>query len=285
MPSDNYSQSTLDYKRIEKAIQFLEGNFQNQPNLDDIAQSVNLSKYHFERIFKRWAGISPIQFLQFMTLDYTKSKLRESSSTLEAAFSAGLSGSGRLHDLFVTFEAMTPGEFKKKAAGIKITYGFSNSPFGNCLIATTVRGICHLGFVEEGKRSESLDQLFSTWPGALFNESPESVSPIINRIFNNGKHEDTKPFNLLLKGTNFQIHVWKALLNIRDGCVVSYQDVASLTGNPKAYRAVANAIAINPVAYLIPCHRVISKSGKIHQYRWGSARKKAIVGLEASHNI
>ncbi len=282
MQSDNYSQDSEDYQRIEKAIQFIESNFRYQPNLDEIAESVHLSKYHFNRIFKRWAGISPIQFLQYMTLDYTKIKLSESDSILESALDAGLSGPGRLHDLFVTFEAMTPGEFKKKAAGIKISYGFSYSPFGDCLIATTERGICHLGFVEEGKRSEALKRLFTTWPGATFTESSESVSSKINSIFKIDKTKYSQPFNLHLKGTNFQINVWKALLNIPEGQVVSYQDIASHIGHPKAFRAVANAVAINPVAFLIPCHRVIAKSGKIHQYRWGSARKKALIGWEAA---
>ncbi len=282
MQSDNYSQDSEDYQRIEKAIQFIENNFRYQPNLDEIAESVHLSKYHFNRIFKRWAGISPIQFLQFMTLDYTKKKLSESGSILESALDAGLSGPGRLHDLFVTFEAMTPGEFKKKAVGIKISYGFSYSPFGDCLIATTERGICHLGFVEEGKRPEAFNQLFKTWPGATFTESAESVSSKINSIFKIDKTKYSQPFNLHLKGTNFQINVWKALLNIPEGQVVSYQDIASHIGHPKAFRAVANAVAINPVAFLIPCHRVIAKSGKIHQYRWGSARKKALIGWEAA---
>ena len=282
MQSDCYSQKLEDYQRVEKAIKFIENNFKDQPKLDEIAESVHLSKYHFDRIFKRWAGISPIQFLQFMTLDYTKKKLRESASILECALDAGLSGSGRLHDLFVTFEAMTPGEFKKQAAGIKIFYGFSSSPFGDCLIATTERGICHLGFAEKDKRSEALDQLFKTWPGAAFTESCETATSKINSIFKINKTKYSQPFNLYLKGTNFQINVWKALLNIPEGRVVSYQDIASHIGHPKAFRAVANAIAINPVAYLIPCHRVIAKSGKIHQYRWGSARKKALIGWEAA---
>lgn len=282
MESDSYSQKSEDYQSVEKAIKFIENNFKDQPKLDEIAESVHLSKYHFDRIFKRWAGISPIQFLQFMTLDYTKKKLSESASILESALDAGLSGSGRLHDLFVTFEAMTPGEFKKQAAGIKISYGFSSSPFGDCLIATTERGICHLGFAEKDKRSEALDQLFKTWPGAAFTESSESATSKINSIFKIKKTKYSQPFNLHLKGTNFQINVWKALLNIPEGRVVSYQDIASHIGHPKAFRAVAHAVAINPVAYLIPCHRVIAKSGKIHQYRWGSARKKALIGWEAA---
>jgi len=282
MDITDYSQQSDDYQRIEKAIQFIETNFKSQPTLDQIAESVCLSKYHFDRLFKRWAGISPIQFMQFMTLDYTKQRLAESKSLLDTSLDAGLSGPSRLHDLFVTFEAMTPGEFKKQGAGLKISYGFSDSPFGGCLLAITDRGICHFGFVKEDKRSEALNQLFKTWPGAVFTESLKPVSSVAKSIFRIGQTKNMRPFNLYLKGTNFQINVWKALLSIPEGWVVSYQDIASYIGHPKAFRAVANAIAINPVAFLIPCHRVIAKSGKIHQYRWGSARKKALIGWEAA---
>ena len=282
MEPNDYSQQTEDFLRIEKAIQFIEANFKSQPTLDQIAASVHLSKYHFDRLFKRWAGISPIQFMQFMTLDYTKQRLAESQSILETAFDAGLSGPGRLHDLFVTFEAMTPGDFKKQGAGLDISYGFCESPFGECLLAKTKRGICYLGFAEAEKRTKILDQLFQTWPGSEFREDPESICLIVKDIFEIERHKNPRPFNLQIKGTNFQINVWKALLNIPEGWVVSYKDIASHMGYPNAFRAVANAVAINPVAYLIPCHRVIAKSGKIHQYRWGSARKKALVGWEAA---
>ena len=277
----NHSQQSEDYRRIEKAIQFIEDNFKSQPPLDKIAESVHLSKYHFDRLFKRWAGISPIQFLQFLTLDYSKQKMIESKSLLEAALDAGLSGPSRLHDLFVTFEAMTPGDFKKQGAGLKVSYGFCESPFGECLLATTKRGICYLGFVEAEKRSATLHQLFQTWSGAEFAETPTGICSIVNEIFKKAPRKRSHPFNLQIRGTNFQINVWKALLNIPRGCVVSYQDIAAYVGRPTAFRAVANAVAINPVAYLIPCHRVIAKSGKIHHYRWGSARKKALIGWEA----
>ena len=279
---DDYSQQSDDFRRIEKAIRFIEVNFKSQPTLDQIAESVYLSKYHFDRLFKRWAGISPIQFLQFMTLDYTKKKLTESGSLLETALEAGLSGPSRLHDLFVTFEAMTPGDFKRQGVGLKISYGFCKSPFGECLLAITERGICHLGFVEAEDRSETLRGLFHTWPGSEFTEDRERIRLIVKNIFRIDRRQNLRPFNLYLKGTNFQINVWKALLSIPEGWIVSYQDIASYIGHPKAFRAVANAIAINPVAYLIPCHRVIAKSGKIHKYRWGSLRKKALIGWEAA---
>ncbi len=283
MSVNNFSQASDDFQRIEKAIEFVEANFKSQPTLAEIAQSVHLSKYHFDRLFKRWAGISPIQFLQFMTLDYTKQKLAESKSLLDTALDAGLSGPSRLHDLFVTFEAMTPGEFKKQGAGLKIEYGFCKSPFGECLLATTPRGICYFGFVEDDRRGEILSQLFQTWPDSDFNENSQRVDLMVQKIFSVDPSKEVAPFNLQIKGTNFQVQVWKALLNIPKGWFVSYGDIATYIGHPESFRAVANAVAINPVAYLIPCHRVIAKSGKIHRYRWGSARKKALIGWEAAN--
>ena len=271
-----------DYARVEKAIRFIEENFKRRPNLDEIAASVHLSRYHFDRLFKRWAGISPMRFLQFLTLDYTKGLLAEAESLLETALSAGLSGPGRLHDLFVTFEAMTPGEYKARGAGLAVSYGFFPSPFGECLIAATQRGICHLGFVETEGRGKALEMLFDHWPGARFGESPGTIAPTAEAIFSLGETRRPGPFNLHLKGTNFQVNVWKALLAIPEGWVVSYRDIARHIGAPRASRAVAGAIAINPVGYLIPCHRVIAGTGKIHQYRWGAARKKALIGWEAA---
>lgn len=282
---NDFSQACEDYKRIEKAIGYIEANFKSRPTLEQIAGHVYLSKYHFDRLFKRWAGISPIQFLQFITLDYTKQRLAESHSLLETSWDAGLSGPSRLHDLFISFEAMTPGEFKRLGAGLEITYGFGLSPFGECLLASTDRGICHLGFVDGGGRARALDQLYRSWPKAIFTERPGPIASIRKAIFRIDRKPGSKPFNLLLKGTNFQIKVWQALLNIPEGYVASYRDIASHIGNPGASRAVGRAVAVNPVAYLIPCHRVIAGSGKIHSYRWGSVRKKAIIGWEAAGRI
>jgi len=283
MELHDFSHQSDNFRRIEKAIQYIEENFKSRPNLDQIAASVHLSRYHFDRLFKRWAGVSPIQFMQYLTLDYTKRKLARSQSILEASLDAGLSGPGRLHDLFVTFEAMTPGEFKNQGAGLEISYGISTTPFGECLLAKTKRGICHLGFAEDGQRPTDQDPLILKWPRATLIEKNHEIGPVIKDIFNPEHGRDAIPFNLHLKGTNFQINVWKALLRIPEGWVVSYQDIAAYLGRPKAFRAVANAIAINPVGYLIPCHRVIAKSGNIHRYRWGSARKKALLGWEAAH--
>ena len=281
MDKQDLSRQAEDYRRIEKAIQFIDENFQSRPSLDRIAQSVHLSKFHFERVFKRWAGISPIQFMQYLTLNYSKQQLAQSKSLLETALDAGLSGPGRLHDLFVNFEAMTPGEFKKQGTGLEINYGFSGSPFGICLLAFTRRGICHLGFVGEGGQTDALDELFKAWPGAAFAAHPEKVRKLVGRIFSKDRQAVNDPFNLHVKGTNFQVNVWKALLTIPEGWVMSYQDVADYMGRPRAVRAVANAVAVNPVAYLIPCHRVIAGTGNIHGYRWGTVRKKAMVGWEA----
>ncbi len=283
MEPQDLPQQSDDYRRIEKAIQFIGEHFKAQPSLEQIAARANLSRYHFDRLFKRWAGISPIQFLQFLTLDYTKHQLAESRSLLDTSLSAGLSGPSRLHDLFVTFEAMTPGEFKRQGRGLQIDYGFCDSPFGECLLATTARGICSFGFVEAGRKTAAVEDLFQTWPESQFREKTAGICSIVADIFTRRDPNETRrPFNLLLKGTNFQVNVWRALLRIPEGRVVSYQDIAALIGRPKAFRAVANAVAINPVAYLIPCHRVIAQTGKIHQYRWGSSRKKAIFGWEAA---
>lgn len=214
MKLNDYSQQSEDYKKIEKAIQFIEANLQSQPTLEQIAESVYLSKYHFDRVFKRWAGISPIQFLQYLTLTYAKQKLVESKSLLYTSLEVGLSGPSRLHDLFVTFEAMTPGEFKKQGVGLKISYAFHHTPFGDCLAALTERGICHLSFVEEDKQPEAINRLRDTWPGAEFAERPESVCPTVESMFGTDQIKESRPFNLCLKGTSFQISVWKALVNI-----------------------------------------------------------------------
>lgn len=271
-----------DYHRIEKAIHYIEEHYKEQPSLDELAESANLSKFHFDRLFKKWAGISPLQFSHYLTLNYTKQKLAEAKSILDITYDAGLSGSGRLHDLYVNFEAMTPGEYKRQAEGLTITYGFGMSPFGHCLIAFTKRGICHLSFIKNETASQSVTQLESQWPKARFTENKEEAAKLIYKIFNIDQRKTEKPFHLFVKGTNFQINVWKALLRIPQGYLFSYQDVASYIGKSKAVRAVASSIAVNPVAFLIPCHRVIAKSGIIHKYRWGSTRKKAIIGWEAA---
>ncbi len=281
MINEPFSQQAADYQRVEQAIRYLEENFRRQPDLAEIAASVHLSKHHFERLFKQWAGVTPMQFLQYLTLEYAKTRLTESRSLLETAFDAGLSGPGRLHDLFVTFTAVTPGDFKQGGAGLRIQYGVHSTPFGPALLAATPRGICALRFVGDAGETAVLAELQREWPLADWVAAPETTGPILARIFGGGEGEQ-RPFHLHLKGTNFQVQVWQALLALPPGALVSYSDVAQLIGRPDAVRAVAGAIAHNPVGYLIPCHRVINQSGKLHQYRWGAARKKAMVGWEAA---
>lgn len=282
MCDGDFSQQADDYRRIERAIRFLEENFRFRPSLERIAQSIHLSPYHFDRLFKRWAGIPPVRFLQFLTLEYTKGVLAESRSLLDASLDAGLSGPGRLHDLFVTFEAMTPGEYKRQGAGLKIEYGFHPTPFGECLIAATERGICHLSFVDGDDRPAALAGLRQTWPESRFVENTAGTGPFVRRIFRPENAPTDRPFHLLLRGTNFQVNVWKALLTIPPGRLVCYEDMAACIGQPRAVRAAARAIAVNPIGYLIPCHRVIAKSGRFHRYGGGIARKMAIIGREAA---
>jgi AraC family transcriptional regulator, regulatory protein of adaptative response / methylated-DNA-[protein]-cysteine methyltransferase len=280
MRQNELKQQALDYLRIEKAIAFLGSNYTRQPDLKEVARSVHLSEYHFQRLFTRWAGISPKKFLQYLTLKHAKRALKESRSVLDATFDAGLSSPGRLHDLFITIEAMTPGEFKQAGEGLIIHYGFHPTPFGECLLAVTDRGICGLSFVPTGKRSHVLKELQNRWVGATMREAPESTKPFVDRLFTGPAKSSRKPLQLLLKGTNFQVKVWEALMRIPEGSVVSYDDIAQVVGNPGASRAVGTAVGKNPVAYIIPCHRVIKRAGVIGSYHWGSDRKKALLGWE-----
>ncbi len=272
-----------DYGRIEAAIHYLEENFQDQPTLAEIAAHVGLSDYHFQRLFSRWAGTSPKRFLQFLTIQHAKKLLAESQTILDATYEAGLSSPSRLHDLFVTLEAITPGEFKQEGAGLTIQYGFHNSPFGECLIALTERGICGLQFVVNGDRQAALMTLKASWPQAQFVADNDATRPFISPIFSLSNTQERPSLPLYLKGTNFQVQVWQALLKIPAGTAVSYGTVAQMVGNPKASRAVGSAVGSNPIGYLIPCHRVIRQAGKLGHYRWGSSRKKAIFGWESAH--
>jgi len=274
--------SAMDYQRIEQAINYLGQSFREQPDLSEIARRVHLSEYHFQRLFRRWAGISPKRFLQFLTVEYAKKLLHESSDLLRVTYDSGLSSPGRLHDLFVNAEAVTPGEFKKRGVGVEITYGVHTSPFGDCLLAMTERGICNLSFISASERARAIKQLKSKWPKAVFRENSRATQPLFDQIFNSTKNGKTRKVNLFLQGTNFQIKVWEALLKIPSGFLLSYEDIAAMIGKPGASRAVGNAISNNPIAYVIPCHRVIRKIGVIGDYRWGSARKKAILAWEAA---
>lgn len=273
------------YTLIEQAIQYIEANVQRQPELEEIASSVGLSEYHFQRIFTRWAGISPKRFLQFLTKEHAKGLLNESKKLLDTTHRIGLSSLGRLHDLFVNTEAVTPGEYKSHGMGLDIHYGIHLTPFGKCLIATTERGICHMSFVDSNE-GKAIDNLVEHWSQAKMIENYKSTAPLVTRIFSDRQTGSANfdslnsPLQLHLRGTNFQIKVWEALLNIPTGTVTTYEQIASKIGNPRAVRAVGSAVGDNPIAYLIPCHRVIRKSGEFGNYMWGSARKKAILVKE-----
>lgn len=271
-----------DYARIEQAMWFMEGHFQEQPSLEEMAASVDLSKYHFQRLFTRWAGISPGRFLQCLTLNHAKDRLESSHGVLDASLDAGLSGPGRLHDLFVTHEAVTPGEFKRNGEGLQVGYGFHLTPFGDCLLAVTERGICGLSFVEAGGRAGALLDLQSRLHKAEFREETPRTGATVERIFAPSGVGYDVPLRLLLHGTNFQVKVWEALLRIPAGMVVSYQDVAAHIGNAGAVRAVGRAASQNSIAYLIPCHRVIRKVGLVGDYRWGAARKRLMLAWESA---
>ena len=279
----NYlTQASKDYYRIEKALSFLEENFQDQPSLEEIAKVSGLSEYHFQRVFQRWAGISPKRFLQFLTKEYAK-QLLTTSSLLEASYDAGLSGPGRLHDLFIHCEAMSPGEYKEKGKGLMIEYGFHPSPFGDCFLAVTNRGICSLLFCNKSDRKNVLEAFRKEWENAQFNHNQKITKTFVEDIFL-PKRSKTKnhPLKLFCRGTNFQIKVWEALLKIKPGSVATYKMLAQSIDSPLASRAVGNAVGSNPIAYLIPCHRVIRGMGYLGGYRWGVSRKRSMLAKEAS---
>lgn len=278
----DFNQLSQDYYRIEKAIRFLEQNFRRQPTLAEIARHVHLSEFHFQRLFSRWVGISPKRFLQFLTKEYAKRLLEQSRNVLDVTYSSGLSGPGRLHDLFISCEAVTPGEYRNSGAGLTVTYGFHPSPFGECLIAKTERGICNLRFVNRGNHTKLLAALKIQFQKSNIVGDPAATKPLVEQIFGFAGNPTAAPLHLYVKGTNFQIKVWEALLKIPSGAVVSYQDIARQIGMPQASRAVGNAVGQNPIPFLIPCHRVIKKSGDFGNYGEGPARKKAILGWEAA---
>ncbi len=277
-----YQQAAMDYHKISKALQYLGEHFTEQPSLKEVADAVHLSEYHFQKVFSRWVGISPKRFLQYLTKEYSKERLKSAESILHSAYDAGLSGPGRLHDLMVQCDGVTPGEYKAMGGGLAISWGVHDTPFGKCLLAHTDRGVCNLQFLEEEDQTDYEDWLARQWPAAKITRNDESSGTLVNDIFVSLREGKSGSLHLFLKGTNFQIKVWEALLQIPAGQVVSYQHIATLIGKPKAVRAVASAIAVNPVGYIIPCHRVIRKMGVINQYRWGAARKRAIIGWEAA---
>lgn len=277
----NYTQLSRDYQRIEQVLIYLEQNFARQPSLTEIADTTGLSEYHLQRIFCRWVGITPKRFLQFLTKEYAKELMKSSPSLMDVAYEAGLSSLGRLHDLFINCEAVTPGEYKKKGENLTIIYGFHPTPFGECFLAVTDRGICSLSFIQENNHKQVIESFESGWKHAKLCENPCYTHSFIDLIFS-PNNSNPQPLHLFLKGTNFQIKVWEALLKIPQGTVVSYNDIAKYIEMPKACRAVGNAVGKNPIALIIPCHRVIRKASNLGGYRYGLARKKAILGWEAA---
>ncbi len=275
------NETNINYNRIEKAIQYLEENFQRQPELDEVAEKVHLSPFHFQRLFTDWAGISPKRFLQFLTIDFLKTKLEESKNMIAAADAAGLSSQSRVYDLFTTLEAVTPHEYKQKGSGIRIEYGIHETTFGLCLIGVTERGICWLSFIgiDDDSKPE-LEKMKEHWHNSIFHQDQNLTLTFIRSIFNRKGAEAQRKLHVFVKGTNFQIKVWEALLRIPMGDITTYQGIAQQIQSPKAMQAVGSAVGSNHIAYLIPCHRVIRKDGILGEYRWSSARKKSIIGWE-----
>jgi AraC family transcriptional regulator of adaptative response/methylated-DNA-[protein]-cysteine methyltransferase len=273
--------SQRDYQRIERAIHYLAQRPQERPRLEQVAAHVGLSAFHFQRLFRRWAGISPKRFQQYLTAERARELLRSSRNVLDATFESGLSGAGRLHDLMVTMHAATPGEIRAQGAGLTIDYGVHPSPFGACLLAMTERGICSIEFLEPLSRRAALARLKAAWPAATLRERPQATKAVAARLFNANVKIRT-PLPLLVRGSNFQIKVWEALIRVPPGSLVCYEDLARFAGAPEATRAAASAVAQNAVAYLIPCHRVIRKTGAFGEYRWGAARKRALLAWEAT---
>lgn len=273
------AQEKMNYERIAKAIEYLSGHFIEQPDLDEVAAQVHLSPFHFQRLFTAWAGVSPKKFLQYLTTSYLKNRLQETANLIEAAEWAGLSSQSRVYDLFVNIEAVTPHEFRNAGAGLTIQYGYHDTPFGKCFIAVTPRGVCGLSFVEEGMEQAALDEFKQRWAFASIVPGQEATAGYVRQIFPDGASPAGK-LHLLVQGTNFQVKVWQALLQIPPGAVSTYRQIARSIGHPNASRAVGSAIGHNPVAWLIPCHRVIRQEGIPGEYHWGAVRKKALIGWE-----
>ena len=270
----------IDYQRIEKAIDYLKVNFKQQPSLEDVAAHVYLSPFHFQRMFKEWAGVTPKKFLQYLSIEYAKGILKDQQSTLfDAAYETGLSGTSRLHDLFIKIEGMTPGEYKNGGAQLQINYSFAESPFGSLIVAATPKGICYMAFADDPDLAfQELQQLF---PNAKYRQVLDMMQQ--NALYIFGKDwSRLQELKLHLKGTDFQIKVWETLLKVPVGELSTYSAIASAIDNPKASRAVGSAVGDNPVAFLIPCHRVIKSTGELGQYHWGSPRKTAMIGWEAA---
>lgn len=271
-----------DYARIERAIRYLDAERGARPTLAEVARHIGLSEAHFQKLFTRWAGISPKRFLQHRTADVVKRLLREHRSVLDASYEAGLSGPSRLHDLLVNAEAVTPGEYQREGEGLEVRYGVHPSPFGECLVAVTTRGICHLSFVHPVTRRAAVERLQHDWPRATLVPDQAATRRVAMRVFPRTGSTTATSLSLHVKGTNFQLKVWDALLRVPDGAVTTYGGIAAAIGDPHAARAVGGAVGSNPISWLIPCHRVIRSTGELGGYAWGPERKRVMLALETT---
>src|SRR5262245_33326633 len=272
-----------DYDQIRRAIAFLTESWAEQPSLDALAQHLELSPAHCQKLFKRWCGLSPKEFVQAITVDHARTLLNGAASVLDAAYEVGLSGGGRLHDLFVSHEAMTPGDHKRRGEGLTMSYGFHPSPFGDALLIATERGVAGLAFVDEDRaqtREDVLGDMLQRWPKAQFVAAPERTAHFARQIFDPASWRQDRPVRLVMIGTDFEVRVWETLLKIPMGRAVSYQDIARHLGQPTASRAVGSAVGRNPISFVVPCHRVLRGDGSLGGYHWGLTRKRALIGWE-----
>ncbi len=270
-----------DYEKVRSVLSNLTQNWRDQPSLDELAGPVGMDAEQLQRVFTRWAGLTPKAFLQALTLDHARAMLKDSASILETSLEVGLSGPGRLHDLFVVHEGMSPGAYKTKGQGLTISYGFHPSPFGLALVMATDYGLCGLAFADQGEQAVALADMKKRWYNAQYTEDSAKTAPFAARIFAPGKWKDGQPLRITFIGSDFEIRVWESLLKIPVGRAVTYGDIAHSIEKPKAARAVGAAVGRNPISFVVPCHRVIGKSGDITGYHWGLTRKRAILGWEA----
>jgi AraC family transcriptional regulator, regulatory protein of adaptative response / methylated-DNA-[protein]-cysteine methyltransferase len=273
--------SLEDYAKVCDVIAHVSENWRDQPSLDDLATRVKLTPDQLQRLFTRWAGLTPKAFLQALTLDHAKRMLEQSASILETSLDVGLSGPGRLHDLFVTHEGMSPGAYKNRGGGLPISYGYHPSPFGLALVMVTPYGLCGLAFCDSGGESAALADMTRRWPNAQYTEDSAVTAPFAAQLFADENFRPNQPLRITFIGTDFEIRVWETLLKIPVGQATTYGDIATAVGSPKAARAVGAAVGKNPMSFVVPCHRVLGKSGALTGYHWGLTRKKAILGWEA----
>jgi AraC family transcriptional regulator of adaptative response/methylated-DNA-[protein]-cysteine methyltransferase len=268
-----------DYLTVKRAIEFISTRWRDQPSIEAIAEHVGLSASHLQFVFKRWAGLTPKAFLQAITIERARELLRDSATVLDTAYDVGLSGPSRLHDLFVTHEALTPGDYRRD--DLTLAFGFHDSPFGETIVVTTPRGLAGLGFVDEGKREAALADMQRRWPRAKFVANPDATAPYVARAFDPNQWRPETPLRIVMIGTDFELRVWETLLTVPMARATTYSDIARRIGKPKAARAVGAAVGRNPISFVVPCHRVLGRSGALTGYHWGLARKQAIIGWEA----